>query len=144
MNKNVVFIFLIFAVSFISDIILNDLSTHFNIITSLQSYFYNQSIIKCAFDAGITVLFALTINIFFYYTLFGFIIPFNSIQLIYFCILAFIIGYIVDVLIYKFSIFGDRLTVYYTNFGAGLWGALAFVFSIIISYFIQNFIINRL
>jgi hypothetical protein len=144
MNKIIIFIFLIFAVSFISDIILNDLSTHFNIITSLQSYFNNQSIIKCAFDAGITILFALVINIFFSYILFGFIIPINNIQLIYFCILAFLIGYIVDVLIYKFSVFGDRLTMYYTNFGAGLWGAFAFVFSIIISYFIQNFIMIRL
>ena len=99
-----VFLFLIFAVSFMSDIILNDLSTNFNIVNSLQSYFYKQSIIKCAFDAGVTVLFALVINMFFSYFLFGFIVPVNFTNLIYFCILAFFIGYILEILIYKFNI----------------------------------------
>ena len=67
----IVFMFLNFAVSFASDIILNDLSTNFNIVKSLQPYFYKQSIIKCASDAGITILFALVINMFFSYFLFG-------------------------------------------------------------------------
>ena len=134
----IVFVFFNFAVSFISDIILNDLSTNFNIVTSLQPYFYKQSIIKCAFDAGLTVLFALVINMFFSYFLFGFIIPNNFTNLIYFCLLAFFIGYIMDILIYKFKVFGDRLNVYYKKLGAGFWGALAFVFSIVISFFIQK------
>ena len=136
----IIFIFLNFVVSFMSDIILNDLSTKFNIIKPLQSYFYKQSIIKTAFDAGATVLFALVINMFFSYVLFGFIIPNNFTNLIYFCILAFFIGYILDILIYKFKIFGVRLNVYYKKLGAGLWGSLAFVFSIVISYFIQKYI----
>lgn len=136
----IVFVFFNFAVSFISDIILNDLSTNFNIVTSLQPYFYKQSIIKCAFDAGLTVLFALVINMFFSYFLFGFIIPNNFTNLIYFCLLAFFIGYIMDILIYKFKVFGDRLNVYYKKLGAGFWGALAFVFSIVISFFIQKYI----
>jgi len=136
----IIFIFLNFVVSFMSDIILNDLSTNFNIIKPLQSYFYKQSIIKTAFDAGATVLFALVINMFFSYVLFGFIIPNNFTNLIYFSILAFFIGYILDILIYKFKIFGVRLNVYYKKLGAGLWGSLAFVFSIVISYFIQKYI----
>jgi len=135
-----VFLFLNFAISFTSDIILNDLSTNFNIVKSLQSYFYKQSILKCAFDAGITVLFALVINMFFSYFLFGFLMPNNLTNLIYFCILAFFLGYIVDVLIDKFKIFGNRLNIYYKEMGTGLWGALAFVFSIVISYFIQKHI----
>jgi hypothetical protein len=136
----ILFLFLIFSVSFVSDIVLNDLSTHFNIIKSLQPYFYKQSILKCAFDAGITVLVAVLINIFFSYFLFGFVIPDTSIQLIYFCILAFLIGYIIDIFIYKFNLFGNRLTKYYNEYGAGLWGAIAFVFAIIISYVISYFI----
>lgn len=136
----IVFMFLNFAVSFMSDIILNDLSTNFNIVNSLQPYFYKQSIIKCAFDAGLTVLFALVINMIFSYFLFGFIIPNNFTNLIYFCGLAFLIGYIMDILIYKFKVFGDRLDVYYKKLGAGFWGALAFVFSIVISFFIQKYI----
>ena len=136
----IVFMFFNFAVSFMSDIILNDLSTNFNIVTSLQPYFYKQSIIKCAFDAGLTVLFALVINMIFSYFLFGFIIPNNFTKLIYFCGLAFFIGYIMDILIYKFNVFGHRLDVYYKKLGAGFWGALAFVFSIVISFFIQKYI----
>ena len=134
------FLFLIFSVSFLSDIVLNDLSTHFNIIKSLQPYFYKQSILKCAFDAGITVLVAVLINMFFSYFLFGFIVPDTLIQLFYFCILAFLIGYMIDIFIYKFNVFGNRLTKYYNEFGAGLWGAIAFVFAIIISYFISYII----
>ena len=38
----------------------------------------------------------------------------------------------------KFKIFGNSLDLYYKVAGAGLCGALAFVFSIIISYYIQN------
>ena len=136
----IVFVFFNFAVSFMSDIILNDLSTNFNIVNSLQPYFYKQSIIKCAFDAGFTVLFALVINMIFSYFLFGFIIPNNFTNLIYFCVLAFFIGYIMDILIYKLKVFGDRLNVYYKKLGAGFWGALAFVFSIVISFFIQKYI----
>jgi len=136
----IVFMFLNFAVSFASDIILNDLSTNFNIVKSLQPYFYKQSIIKCAFDAGVTILFALVINMFLSYFLFGFVIPKNLTDLLYFCILAFLLGYILDILIYKFQTFGDRLNVYYKTLGAGFWGGLAFVFAILISYFIQKYI----
>ena len=140
-NKSVIiFTFLNFAVSFMSDIILNDLSTNFNIVTSLKSYFYKQSIIKSAFDAGMTILFALVITMVFSYLLLGFVIPNNFTNLIYFCILAFFIGYILDILIYKFKIFGNRLDIYYQKLGAGFWGGLAFVFSIVISYFIQKYI----
>lgn len=132
------FMFLNFAVSFMADIFLNDLSTNFNIVTSLQSYFYKQSILKCAFDAGATILSGLLINMCFSYLIFGFVIPNNLKNLFYFCILAFFIGYILDVFIYKFKIFGDRLNTYYKTLGAGLLGGLAFVFSIVISYFIQK------
>lgn len=140
-NKSIIiFTFLNFAVSFMSDIILNDLSTNFNIVPSLKSYFYKQSILKSAFDAGMTILFALVITMFFSYFLFGFVIPNNFTNLIYFSILAFLIGYILDILIYKLKIFGDRLNIYYQQLGAGFWGGLAFVFSIVISYFIQKYI----
>lgn len=137
-NPIIIFMFLNFAISFMSDIMLNYLSTNFNIVKSLQSYFYKQSIIKCAVDAGLTVLFALIINMIFSYFLFGFLMPNNFTNLIHFCMLAFLIGYVIDILIYKFKIFGERLNVYYKTLGAGFWGGLAFVFSIVVSYFIQN------
>jgi hypothetical protein len=139
-NPIIIFMFLNFAISFMSDIMLNYLSTNFNIVKSLQSYFYKQSIIKCAVDAGLTVLFALIINMIFSYFLFGFLIPNNFTNLIHFCMLAFLIGYVLDILIYKFKIFGERLNVYYKTLGAGFWGGLAFVFSIVVSYFIQKYL----
>ena len=61
-------------------------------------------------------------------------------ELIKFVCLAFPLGYIIDIIIDKFKIFGNELDLYYKTAGAGLWGALAFVFSIIISYLIQNII----
>lgn len=140
--KIITFLFINFCVAFISDIVLNDLS-HFNILKSLKSYFNNQSIIKCACNAGLTILCALLINMVFSYFLFGFIVPNNFKQLFYFCGLAFGIGYLMDVFIYKLNIF-DGLTNYYKTFGVGLWGAIAFEFSIIISYFIQKYILIRL
>ena len=140
MFNSIIFLFLNFCVAFASDIILNDLSTHFNIIKSLQSYFQNESILKCALDAGITVSVGIVITMLFSYLLFGFLSPNTFVQLIYFCIIGFLIGYILDIFIYKFNVFGNRLNAYYKAFGAGLWGAIAFIFSIIISYFLQKHI----
>ena len=133
MFNSIIFLFLNFCVAFASDIILNDLSTHFNIIKSLQSYFQNESILKCALDAGITVSVGIVITMLFSS-------PNTFVQLIYFCIIGFLIGYILDIFIYKFNVFGNRLNAYYKAFGAGLWGAIAFIFSIIISYFLQKHI----
>jgi hypothetical protein len=48
------------------------------------------------------------------------------------------LGYSIDIIIDKLKIFGNDLDLYYKTAGAGLWGALAFVFSIIISYIIQK------
>jgi hypothetical protein len=129
----IVFLVLNFIVSFLSDIVLNDLSYF---ITPLRSYFYKQSIIKSAFVAGLTVLIALVINILFSYFLFGFSTPSNNNQLIFFTSLAFIIGFVFDALIYKLKIFGNRL-YNYKKVGVGFWGAMAFVFSIVISYFLD-------
>ena len=130
-----------FCVAFISDVVLNDL-TRFNMLKPLQPYFYQQSIIKCAFDAGLTVLVALVITMFFSYALFGFVVPSQLKQLLSFSLLAFVVGYILDVLIYKFKVFGNRLNEYYKAYGAGLWGSLAFVFSIAISYMIQKYVLG--
>ena len=142
--NSIIFLFLNFCVAFASDIVLNDLSIHFNIIKSLHPYFQNESILKCALDAGVTISVGILITMFFSYFLFGFLSPTTFVQLIYFCIIAFLVGYILDIIIYKFNIFDNRLNAYYKAFGAGLWGAIAFVFSIIISYFIQKHIFIKI
>jgi len=143
MNHPLLFLFLNFSVAFVSDIFLNDLSTHFNVLKSMQPYFHNQSIIKCAFYAGLTVAIALLITMLFSYYLLGFIVPNTLTHLFYFCILAFVLGYIIDIVIYKFKVF-NGLDIYYKTYGAGLLGGVAFIFSILISYFIQKHISIKL
>jgi len=132
-NKTIIFVLLNFLVGFISDIFLNDLSTYYGFITSLQSYFYKQSIIVCAFEAGITIVIALILTMLLSTVLFGFVMPNNLESLSKFCVIAFVLGYGLDILIDKMKIFGNRLNEYYKAVGAGLWGAIAFIFAIIIS-----------
>jgi len=131
-----IFVFLVFAVSFFSDIVLNDLSTHY--ITTLKPYFQNHSILKCALDAGITVLCGLFLTMGISFLFFRFLVPTTLKTLLYFCGIAFVIGFILDIVIYKAKIFGNRLDLYYKTYGAGLWGSIAFLFAIVISYFIQK------
>ena len=129
---------------FISDIILNDLSTNYNIVSSLKPYFRNESILISAFNAGITIEFGLLVTIFIYFILFHKVLPKTSVTFIYFCVIAFVVGYITDYFIYKWHIFGNRLDAYYKELGYGFWGATAFLFSIISSYFIQIKILPNL
>jgi hypothetical protein len=56
-------------------------------------------------------------------------------ELIKYVLLAVPVGYLFDIIIYKYTIF-DKLDLYYKVAGAGFWGMLSFVFSILISYFI--------
>jgi len=144
MMKLLTFLFINLVVSFISDIILNDLSSNFGFIKSLKPYFYKESIIKSAFLASVTIEIALFITIFFSYFLLGFSFPTNYNELIYFSVLAYLIGYLLDVYIYRFKVFGNRLNAYYKELGAGFWGANAYIFSIIISFFIQKKILPLL
>ena len=139
--KVIPFIIIVFIVSALSDILLNILSKNslikkynFKIILSLLPYFKNKSIIQSAVYAGITVVIALLINMSISKNIFGFYTPRNNIELIKFICIAFPLGYTIDIIIDKLKIFGNSLDLYYKIAGAGLWGALAFVFSIIISY----------
>jgi hypothetical protein len=143
--KVIIFIIIIFIISALSDIILNFLSRNslikkydLKIILSLRPYFKNKSIIRSAIYAGLTIVVALLINILISKNIFGFYIPSNNNELIKFICIAFPLGYIIDIIIDKLKIFGNDLDLYYKVAGAGLWGALAFIFSIIISYIIQN------
>jgi len=142
----IIFIIINFIVSALSDISLNlltrnSLTKDYNlkIILSLRPYFKNKSMVKCAVYAAITIVIALLINILISKNLLGFYIPHNNAELIKFICIAFPLGYAIDIIIDKLKIFGNDLDLYYKVAGAGLWGALAFVFSIIISYLIQNY-----
>lgn len=134
------FILLNFLVGFISDIILNDLSTRIDFLNSLILYFNNKSIIVAGLLAGLTIVSAIIPLLFLSNLLFNFYIPGNLIEFGKYLILAYIIGFLYDYLIFKFNIF-DNLEEYYEKAGVGHWGAIAFVFSIIISLIIQKYII---
>lgn len=139
------FIFINFIVSFLSDIILNDLSrsSYINspIIKSLQPYFNKKSIVEAAFYAGLTVVLTLIpILILHKYLLPIFDIP----ELLLLIILGFIIGYIIDIFIEKIDIFGATLHPYYKLAGSGFYGGLAIIFSITISYILQIYLVPNL
>ena len=140
--KTITFIFINFMVGFISDIILNDLSK-INKEIMLEDYFKNKYIFEAAVYAGLTIAIATILltassNIFL-----NFCLPSNDYQLVIFFILGYVIGYILDYIIYKYKIF-NGLDNYYKKFGAGHYGAFAFLFSLIVSYFIQKNIIPYL
>jgi len=132
------FLFINFVVAFVSDIILNDLSSRSKAFYSLRPYFYKQSIVKCGIAAGITIVVALLPTMFAFYLATGTFVPDNSTTLLQFSLLAFILGAALDILIYKMNIFGNRLDDFYKEYGAGFLGGAAFVFSVVISYFIQK------
>ncbi len=137
------FIFINFIVSFLSDIVLNDLSksSYINspIIKSLQPYFQKKLIIQAGFYAGLTVILTLIPIL----ILYKYLLPiFNIPELLLLILLGFIIGYLIDILIEKLDIFGPTLHQYYKLAGSGFYGGLAIVFSIIISYVIQLIFID--
>jgi len=131
------FILVNFVVSAISDLVLNILSRQ-NIspkeITSLKSYFDLHSPITTAIYAGLTVVSVLIVNILLASILFKFSIPTNISQLFIFILIAYPLGYFADIFIYKYSVFGNELDEYYETTGSGVWGAIAFLFAIIVSY----------
>lgn len=137
------FILLNFIISLFSDILLNDLSKNFGIITELKPYFLNKSIIIAGVYAGVTIISALIPVMIISKYIFGFYTPYNLNQLLKFNILAFIIGYIYDIFIEKANIF-NGLDQYYKKYGSGFWGAFAFILSITISYIIQKYILPKL
>ena len=131
--------------------ILNFLSTkrgskflNSSIIKSLRPYFNKRGIIHAAMDAGITVVVVLLFVMITTQIGMGFSTPNNIKQLMFFLPIAFAYGWIADILIDTFKIFGKDLDSYYKEAGAGFWGGSALVFSIIISYIKEKFILNYL
>ena len=142
MIKN--FIFLNFMVSLFSDIVLNDLSRSglFNELSTLRPYFKDKYILQAGIYAGITIVIGLVFLLLLSKIIFNFYAPNNINDLLRFIIIAYPLGYIYDYLIYKFNIFGDSLKLFYKEFGVGHWGALAFIFSIVVSYFLHTYFIR--
>jgi hypothetical protein len=136
------FIALNFAIGFLADLILNFLSRiSFSpkSIQALYPYFvhYNSAFLTAVY-AGMTILIVLLVTMLLSFSFLRFAEPRSLKQLTKFLILAFPLGYLADVLIYHWQIFGSHLDPFYEILGAGFGGALSFLFSIVVSYFLLS------
>ena len=131
----VLFIIINFCVSYVSDNVLNDLSkyTHVKAFTSLAPYFKNKSIVVAGIYAGLTVVFATILLLLFNRLFLNTYFPESRSEFIITIFAAYVIGYALDVFIYKMNIF-DNLQPFYKTVGAGNGGALSFIFSLVISF----------
>ena len=136
------FIFINFFIGFISDLVLNILSRikySPPSIRSLYTYFkYYDSAILTAIYAGLTVISALIPVMSLSYFMFGFATPISKKQLLTLILLSIPFGYFADVIIYKYHIFGNNLDPFYEIAGAGFWGAMSLIFSILVSWQIMK------
>jgi hypothetical protein len=126
-----------FFVGFISDLLLNILSRikySPPSIRALYTYFkHYESAILPAIYAGLTIISVLIPVMIVSYIMFGFATPINKKQLLLLILLSIPFGYVADVIIYKYHIFGNRLDPFYEIAGAGFWGAMSLIFSIFVS-----------
>ena len=133
------FLIILFIVTFICDLILNFLSRQSFVprsIKALKSYFdYYNNIILTGVYASITVIVCYLITAIITFFLFHYYVPINMNQLYMILLIAAPVGYISDIIIYKAKIFGTQLDAFYKEAGAGLSGAVAFIFAIFISFF---------
>ena len=138
MNQNriaLLFILINFCVAYVSDNVLNDLSKYSKIkeFSSLSSYFKNKSIVVAGVYAGLTVAIATIALMFLYRMIFNEYFPTDSSTLTAYFVMAYAIGYALDVFIYKMNIF-NNLQPFYNEVGAGNGGALSFLFSLAVSF----------
>jgi hypothetical protein len=85
-------------------------------------------------NAGLTIVVAILLTMGLSHFIYNFYHPQNITQLLRFFLIAFPLGYVMDIIIYKTELFGSTLNPFYEIAGAGFWGAMAFIFSIIVGY----------
>lgn len=153
-SNEILFLLLNAKIAFFSDILLNILSTKrikflekysfMDSLKTLKPYFENKSMFKAAFYALLTVVIIVGIIMKIFEILYDKYLPENKKEIFIYLVLSFIVGYIGDILIYKWNIF-PKLQTYYRVVGKGLWGAIAIVFSVsmalIYLYIYQNYTI---
>jgi len=132
MNE-ILFLVFNFLIGFFSDIVLNILANHdIKLLKTLKPYFANKSVVKAALYAGITVIIIVGIIMSIFQMTYDKYLPDTLNDYFIYLLITFVIGYLADIVIYKINIF-PKLRLYYQKFGKGLWGALAILFSVIIS-----------
>ena len=152
LSDELLFLLLNAKIAFLSDIILNILATKkikflekYSIMDSLKTlkpYFENKTPFQAAFYALLTVIIIVGIIMKIFQIFYNKYLPESSKEVFIYLVLSFIVGYVGDILIYKWDIF-PRLKTYYRVVGRGLWGAIAIVFSVFMSliylYIFNNF-----
>ena len=142
LSDELLFLLLNAKIAFLSDIILNILATKkikflekYSIMDSLKTlkpYFENKTPFQAAFYALLTVIIIVGIIMKIFQIFYNKYLPESSKEVFIYLVLSFIVGYVGDILIYKWDIF-PRLKTYYRVVGRGLWGAIAIVFSVFMS-----------
>lgn len=120
-----------FVIAFTSDLGLRYLTENYYITSYLNEYFAHTTPIESAISAGGIIVIAMRIMDMVPSRHFG-----------WYCILAILIGYVLDVLIEKMSIY-PHLKPYYEKFGSGFWGSLTLLFVVVINKIILNVTRNK-
>jgi hypothetical protein len=138
-----------FFIAFFSDIFLNVLSRQSYAPASikvLKVYFLRPSIknsvirdLVSAINAGLTIAAAIIITMSLSDLIFNFAHPRTLPQLFKFLLIAFPLGYLMDIFIYKTELFGPTLNPFYKIAGAGFWGAMSFIFAIFVYLFVDYY-----
>ena len=140
--EEILFLVFNFLICFFSDVVLNLLANKdIQFLSTLKPYFANKSVAKAALYAGLTVIIIVGIIMSIFQLTYNKYLPEKVNEIVVYLLITFIIGFIADVVIYKINIF-PKLKLYYQKVGKGLWGALAILFSVILSliglYLYQN------
>jgi len=151
-SNEILFLLLNAKIAFLSDILLNILATKkikilekysfMDSLKTLKPYFLNKSMFQAAIYALLTVIIIVGIIMKIFQIFYDKYLPESSKEIFIYLVISFIVGYVGDILIYKWDIF-PRLKTYYRFVGKGLWGAIAIVFSVFMSliylYIIHNY-----
>lgn len=150
-SDELLFLLLNAKIAFASDIILNILATKkikilekysfMDSLKTLKPYFLNKSMFQVASYALLTVIIIVGIIMKIFQIFYDKYLPESNKEIFIYLVISFIVGYVGDILIYKWDIF-PKLKTYYRVVGKGLWGAIAIVFSVFMSL-IYLYIINN-
>ena len=120
-------------IGFFSDIALNILSNYnFMNFNTLLPYFEDRSMLYLAIYASIITFTLVLISVNIYKIIFN---KWPTNDFMYLAIIAFIVGYIADVIADKLNTF-PKMRLFYDTVGSGVWGGISILFSVVMSYYI--------
>ena len=104
-------------------------------LNTLRPYFKHHSMFVAALYGYVLIVVVIICNLF--YIRYKKYLPETRTEYLVFFTVTFVIGFIADIVIHRLNIF-PKLKLYYRVVGSGLWGALAILFSVSLSIFIQK------